>query len=160
MVDKQLERLARSLASSKMPTAQIAETLGKLRSDSAVAELIHAVERLREQRVGRPLQGRDPHQDMVTYVQQVLLTDSKLTVFEAVTALRHEFRLAGFDKIPAWGPKDSFPRWLQRVSKGVPPSDVMHFASRVSQAMSSGATLPWRLKSTRGEASGDSARTP
>lgn len=146
MVNQPMQRLARALVVARLGPKEIQEILAQLRTNPASeAALIAEVEAMQHRRAAKSPRARDASDDWVRYVIHQVVEEAHIPPVEAGQLLRQALLQSGFPKVPAFRERDGLPVWLRRLSKAVPPSDVMHFATRIARSRSSGEPLPWKL---------------
>jgi hypothetical protein len=154
------ERLAILLAASGFSDQMLSEALRDLESlgPNNVLQRVRAIRRnlsanalellWEESAFSKP---RVPTQwdDLVQQIVRLLQTEAHLPATEAAQRLRDSLRAekdsASVD-LPRFHAKEGLRRWLGRVALSVPPSELLHQATKIRNANVHESSLDWPLR--------------
>ena len=91
----------------------------------------------------------------ITYVAneitRLLQDEAHLSVSGAVQQLSKALRFGQVTlNFPKFRPKEGLPAWLRRLAKTVPPSELLHHATKIRNDVMHAKDVPWPLRD-RGE---------
>jgi hypothetical protein len=94
--------------------------------------------------------GADRERDEVAAkVSRLLISEAQLSSVEAADRLRKALITAPHllpNEIPAFKPKQGFRSWIRRVAGAVPPSELLHHASKIRNSAVHFKPSDWPLR--------------
>jgi hypothetical protein len=156
-----LARICVLLAGSGLGYAELFEALRELRyiPEDELVDLIREIRTRSEgmtsssatRRMNTSVPGTNRKTDLQAFlanIEGLLKGDARLGSSAAIDMLVSEINEHGERSRPLPKPKskETFRQWLSRVAEVIPPSDLLHFATRVRNSVVHDAPRDWPLR--------------
>lgn len=145
------ERLVLLLAASQIAEEEIFEALktAERMGASRVTESVYSFRKELRAIGPRMLRGTEydvPHLQIVEDVYRLLIIEAGIPATDAGQLLYSSVS-KNSKNIPQFRAKEGFRRWLTQIAKRLPPSELLHHATKIRNQSVHGASPDWPLRS-------------